>query len=136
MWVEADCNITGAESLVRQFLLGRGFFREHFGFDVAGAVAARRVRLRLGLPQLIKSAGLEYFFTTKISWNQYNRLPYDSFWWQGLDGTKVLTHFSPTPSTNDVHWSTYNALAWPADVFGTWSNYLHSDAGSPGDTPR
>ena len=48
------------------------------------------------LPQLIKQAGLEYFFTIKIGWNQYNRLPYDSFWWQGLDGTKVLTHFSTT----------------------------------------
>ena len=86
------------------------------------------------LPQLIKSAGLEFFFTTKISWNLYNRLPYDSFWWQGLDGTRVLTHFSPTPSTDDVHWNTYNALAWPADVFGTWKNYLHSDAAPAGET--
>ncbi len=51
------------------------------------------------LPQLIKQAGLEYFFTIKIGWNQYNRLPYDSFWWQGLDGTRVLTHFSTTPET-------------------------------------
>ncbi len=49
------------------------------------------------LPQLIKQAGLEYFFTIKLGWNQYNRLPYDSFWWQGLDGTRVLTHFSTAP---------------------------------------
>ncbi len=49
------------------------------------------------LPQLIKQAGLQYFFTTKINWNRYNRLPYDSFWWEGLDGTRVLAHFSTTP---------------------------------------
>ena len=97
MWVE-DCNLTGAESLARQFLLGRTFFREHFGpGGVTSAVAARCVRLCLGAAQLIKQAGLEYFFTIKIGWSQYNRMPYDTFWWQGLDGTRVLTHFSTTP---------------------------------------
>ena len=134
MWVEADCNITGAEALVRQFMLGRTFFREHFGVDSPVLWLPDVFGYSWQLPQLIKSAGLEFFFTTKISWNLYNRLPYDSFWWQGLDGTRVLTHFSPTPSTDDVHWNTYNALAWPADVFGTWKNYLHSDAAAAGET--
>ena len=134
MWVEADCNITGAEALVRQFVLGRTFFREQFGVDSPVLWLPDVFGYAWQLPQLIKSAGLEFFFTTKISWNLYNRLPYDSFWWQGLDGTRVLTHFSPTPSTDDVHWNTYNALAWPADVFGTWKNYLHSDAAAAGET--
>ena len=134
MWVEADCNITGAEALVRQFVLGRTFFREQFGVDSPVLWLPDVFGYAWQLPQLIKSAGLEYFFTTKISWNLYNRLPYDSFWWQGLDGTRVLTHFSPTPSNDDVHWNTYNALAWPADVFGTWKNYLHSDAAAAGET--
>ncbi|HET8845346.1 MAG TPA: hypothetical protein VFN35_27990, partial [Ktedonobacteraceae bacterium] len=114
MWVEADCNLSGSESLARQFLLGRSFFAEHFGAnsdapvlwlpDVFGYAWA--------LPQLIKQAGLEYFFTIKIGWNQYNRLPYDSFWWQGLDGTRVLTHFSTTPDGSSFA-STYNANATP-----------------------
>ncbi len=131
MWVEADCNISGAESLARQFLLGRRFFREHFGEgaetpvlwlpDVFGYAWA--------LPQLIKQAGLEYFFTIKIGWSQYNRLPYDSFWWQGLDGTRVLTHFSTTPEEHDIHSrATYNAAATPLAVYGTWLNSQHKES--------
>ncbi len=133
MWIEADCNLTGAESLARQFLLGRGFFRHFFGVgaespvlwlpDVFGYSAA--------LPQLIKLAGLEYFFTIKIGWNQYNRLPYDSFWWQGIDGTRVLTHFSTTPenpdSTGTQYASTYNAAATPAQIIATWRNFQQKD---------
>lgn len=131
MWVEADCNISGAESLARQFILGRRFFREHFGAgaetpvlwlpDVFGYAWA--------LPQLIKQAGLEYFFTIKIGWSQYNRLPYDSFWWQGLDGTRVLTHFSTTPEEHDIHSrATYNAAATPLAVYGTWLNSQHKES--------
>ena len=99
MWVEADCNLSGGESLARQFLLGREFFRRHFGADAESPVLwlPDVFGYAWNLPQLIKEAGLEYFFTIKIGWNQYNRLPYDSFWWQGLDGTRVLTHFSTTP---------------------------------------
>ena len=66
--------------------------------------------------QKAQAAGLEYFFTIKLGWNQYNRLPYDSFWWQGLDGTRVLTHFSTTPQRGSVHASTYNASASPEQV--------------------
>ncbi len=125
MWVEADCNLSGAESLARQFLLGRTFFRDHFGAeaespvlwlpDVFGYSAA--------LPQLIKQAGLDYFFTIKIGWNQYNRLPYDSFWWQGLDGTRVLTHFSTTIENDGDRASTYNAPARAEDVLRTWRHF-------------
>ncbi len=99
MWVEADCNLSGGESLARQFLLGRAFFRKYFGEGAESPVLwlPDVFGYAWNLPQLIKEAGLEYFFTIKIGWNQYNRLPYDSFWWQGLDGTRVLTHFSTTP---------------------------------------
>lgn len=126
MWVEADTNLSGAESLVRQLLLGQRFFREHFGEratpilwlpDVFGYPAC--------LPQLIRGAGLEYFFTIKIGWNQYNQLPYDSFWWEGLDGTRVLTSFSTTPSLEPGQQnpaSTYNALAEPEQIVGSWTN--------------
>lgn len=122
MWVEADCNLSGPESLARQFLLGRRFFRQYFGPEAESPVLwlPDVFGYAWNLPQLIKQAGLEYFFTIKIGWNQYNRLPYDSFWWQGLDGTKVLTHFSTTPDPEGPHVSTYNALATPEQNIGTW----------------
>jgi alpha-mannosidase len=129
MWVEADTNLSGPESLVRQFLIGRRFFSEHFGEsaespvlwlpDVFGYCA--------NLPQLIKLAGLEYFFTVKLSWNQYNRIPYDTFWWQGLDDTRVLTHFSSTPEEGNPVKSTYNAVATPEQVLGSYKNFQQKE---------
>ncbi len=137
MWVEADCNITGAESLARQFLLGLNFFRDHFGADAVPPVQwlPDVFGYAWNLPQLIKEAGLEYFFTIKIGWNQYNRLPYDSFWWQGLDGTRVLTHFSTTSGSGEVHVATYNANASPEQTIQTWRNFQQKDWGRPGVTP-
>ena len=132
MWVEADCNLSGPESLARQFLLGRSFFREHFGPDAESPVLwlPDVFGYAWALPQLIKQAGLDYFFTIKIGWNQYNRLPYDSFWWEGLDGTRVLTHFSTTPEdTSDLtSRATYNAFPSPRTTLGTWINGQHKEA--------
>lgn len=125
MWVEADCNISGGESLVRQFLLGRHFFRQHFGADADSPVLwlPDVFGYAWNLPQLIKSAGLEYFFTIKIGWNQYNKLPYDSFWWQGIDGTKVLTHFSTSPEARNIRSNaTYNVELSGMTALGTWLN--------------
>src|SRR6185503_5591940 len=130
MWVEADCNLTGAESLARQFLLGRTFFREHFGPEAESRVLwlPDVFGYAWALPQLIKQAGLEYFFTIKIGWSQYNRMPYDSFWWQGLDGTRVLTHFSTTPEGGSSTFaSTYNAMASPEQTLGTWHNFQQKE---------
>jgi alpha-mannosidase len=127
-WVEMDCNVSGAESLARQFLLGRIFFREHFGPEAESPVLwlPDVFGFNWALPQLIKQADLEYFMTTKIGWNQYNRLPYDSFWWQGLDGTRVLTHFISTPDGG--HWvSTYNGRATPDQVIGTWVTFQQKE---------
>ncbi len=122
MWVEADCNLSGPESLARQFVLGRGFFREHFGPGAESPVLwlPDVFGYAWALPQLIKQAGLEYFFTIKISWSQYNKLPYDSFWWQGLDGTRVLTHFSPIAN--------YNCEVSPREVMDTWRNFKQKES--------
>lgn len=132
MWVEADTNLSGAETLVRQLTLGQRFYRRHFGEratpilwlpDVFGYPAC--------LPQLMVSAGLQYFFTIKIGWSQYNRLPFDSFWWEGLDGTRILTSFSTTPCLDDPdgarNVSTYNALANPEAIVGSWTNALQKE---------
>jgi alpha-mannosidase len=136
-WVEVDCNLSGAESLARQFLLGLAFLKKAFGEkgetpvlwlpDVFGYA--------WNLPQLIKEAGLHYFFTIKIGWSQYNRLPYDSFWWQGLDGTRILTHFSTTKEKGRGYASTYNAAATPDQVLSTWTNFQQKDWGLPGEAP-
>jgi alpha-mannosidase len=132
MWVEADCNLSGPESLARQFLLGRTFFREHFGPDAESPVLwlPDVFGYAWALPQLIKQAGLDYFFTIKIGWNQYNRLPYDSFWWEGIDGTRVLTHFSTTQEdvNNLTSRATYNAFPSPRTALGTWINSQHKEA--------
>lgn len=130
MWVEADCNLSGAEALARQFLLGRTFFREQFGSAAESPVLwlPDVFGYAWNLPQLIKQAGLDYFFTIKISWNQYNRIPFDSFWWQGLDGTKVLTHFSTTQEKSSFYSqetrrpTTYNGAVTPLEVRSTWIN--------------
>jgi alpha-mannosidase len=129
MWVEADCNLSGAESLARQFLLGRGFFRRHFGEGAESPVLwlPDVFGYAWALPQLIKLAGLDYFFTIKIGWSQYNRLPYDSFWWQGVDGTKVLTHFSTAKDPESPFASTYNSAANPAETIGTWMNFQQKE---------
>lgn len=95
MWVEADCNITGGESLIRQFLYGRQYFEEKLGVvtddmwlpDVFGYAAA--------LPQILKKFGIKYFLTQKISWNQTNKFPHNTFLWKGIDGTSIWSHFPP-----------------------------------------
>ena len=93
MWVEADCNLTSGESLVRQIMFGKRFFREEFGVesrilwlpDVFGYSAA--------MPQILKKSGVDTFVTSKISWNDTDRMPHDAFEWKGIDGTGIFTCF-------------------------------------------
>ena len=126
MWVESDTNVPSGESLVRQFIYGKRYIREEFGKetkllwlpDVFGYSAA--------LPQIMKKCGMKYFMTTKISWNQYNHFPYDTFMWKGIDGSEILTHFITTPE--DGSWFyTYNGHMDPEEVVGVWKNYKDKD---------
>jgi alpha-mannosidase len=129
LWVEADANLTGSESLARQLVLGRNFFREHFGDAESPVLWLPDVfGYTWSLPQLIKQAGLEYFFTIKIGWSQYNRMPMESFWWQGLDGTRVLTHFSTSPDPRGAHAGTYNCVVTPEQFVGTWQNFSQQES--------
>jgi len=129
MWVEADCNLSGAESLARQFLLGRSYFRQHFGKDAEAPVLwlPDVFGYAWALPQLIKQAGLKYFMTIKIGWSQYNRLPYDTFMWQGLDGTQILTHFSTVKEFGSPFASTYNSMANAKESLGAWQNFQQKE---------
>ena len=117
MWVEADCNVSGGEALVRQLLEGRKKFLELFGYqgdtlwlpDVFGYSAA--------LPQILKKSGILNFVTSKINWNDTNRFPYDTFRWRGIDGTEIFTAFITTRSNG------YNAEVYPEVMQETW-NFL------------
>ncbi len=129
-WVEPDCNAIGAESLARQFLLGRTYFRKHFGdVDTPVLWLPDTFGYSWALPQLIKQAGMKYFITHKMSWNQYNPMPNQILWWQGLDGTRILTHFLTTPTGSEFlpHSTTYNAVVSAAEIFGTWNNFRQKE---------
>ena len=97
MWLEADCNIPSGESLVRQILVGSRFIKEEFNKDIEYLWLPDVFGYSWALPQILKKSGIETFMTTKISWNQYNRMPHDTFNWRGIDGSEILTHFITTP---------------------------------------
>ena len=127
MWLEADCNLTGGESFVRQFLYGTRFFREEFGVeckmlwlpDVFGYSAA--------LPQILKGFGLKYFTTAKINNNEYNCMPHDTFIWQGIDGSEVFAHLITgqrlTALESGDFSTAYNTEVSPNFLNGAWRHY-------------
>ncbi len=102
MWVEADANIPSGESLVRQIIHGKNFFRDEFGVDVENLWLPDVFGYSANLPQLLQRAGIKYFLTQKLSWSQYNDFPHHTFLWQGIDGSEVLTHFPPEATYNSV----------------------------------
>ncbi|HEY2495059.1 MAG TPA: alpha-mannosidase [Paenibacillus sp.] len=126
MWLEADCNLTSGESLVRQLLYGTRFLRNEFGVECDYLWLPDVFGYSWSLPQILKKSGIHTFMTTKISWNQYNRMPHDTFQWRGIDGTEVLTHFITTPepwSEEDSWFYTYNGRIIPKTVKGIWDTY-------------
>ena len=130
MWVEADTNVTSGESLVRQFLFGKRFFKQEFGVETKNMWLPDVFGYSAALPQIMKRAGIDFFMTTKISWNEYNKVPYDTFNWKGIDGTSILSHFIPATSNRDEGDSfqtTYNAFLNPAQVSGGWKRYSQKD---------
>ena len=131
MWVEADCNLPSGESLIRQVIYGKRFFRTEFGVenrilwlpDVFGYSPA--------LPQILRKSGVEWFVTSKISWNDENKMPYDTFLWKGIDGTAIRSYFLTAQDKKrgqkPAMWTTYVAQTTPAMVAGTWDRYQQKD---------
>ena len=93
MWLEADCNLASGESLVRQIIFGKTFIQNEFGIDSKILWLPDVFGYSAALPQILRKSGVDKFVTSKISWNEYNKLPYDTFMWEGLDGTKIFTQF-------------------------------------------
>ncbi len=131
MWVEADTNVASGEALVRQFMIGKRFFRDEFGVDNKIMWLPDVFGYSAAIPQLIKKSGMDYFMTTKISWNEYNKFPYDTFKWRGIDGTEVLSHFPPSchvTANERSNWqTTYNSKLRPLYVLGGYKRYSQKD---------
>ncbi|MDU1847610.1 MAG: alpha-mannosidase [Niallia nealsonii] len=124
MWLEPDCNLPSGESFVRQLLHGTRFLKEEFGVTSKYLWLPDVFGYSWSLPQILKKSGIETFMTTKISWNQYNRMPHDTFQWRGIDGTEILTHFVTTPYPNSRGWAyDYNGEMQADVVQGAWDNY-------------
>ncbi|MFD9035801.1 alpha-mannosidase [Streptomyces sp. NPDC059567] len=100
MWVESDTNMPGSEAMARQFVHGKRFFLDEFGVENEEAWLPDTFGFAGGLPQIIKAAGSKWLLTQKISWSQVNTFPHHTFWWEGIDGTRIFTHFPPIDTYN------------------------------------
>lgn len=125
MWVEPDVNLAGAEALVRQILLGRGWFRDAFG-DVETPILwlPDTFGFPWCLPQLMNLSGLEMMVTNKLNWSQHSRIPSSTMLWEGVDGSRVLVHVLTTP--RKVQYlpfpTNYKSDLSGGEVLGTWTN--------------
>lgn len=130
MWVESDTNVVSGESLVRQFLVGKRYFRDVFGTDSKIMWLPDVFGYSASLPQIMKLADIDYFMTTKISWSEMDRLPFDTFLWQGIDGSEVLSHFIPSmreADREDGFQTTYNSGLNPDYMINGWRRYANKD---------
>lgn len=100
MWVEPDLNMPDGESLVRQLLVGKRYFKEQYGVNTRIGWNPDSFGYTWQLPQIYKKSGIDYFVTQKISWNDTNQMPFKFFWWESPDGSRVLTYF-PHDYAND-----------------------------------
>lgn len=121
MYVEPDCNVPSAESLIRQCLYGQHYFREKFGITVNSCFLPDVFGNSWILPQILKKSGVDYFISNKMStWNDTNRFPHNNFIWKGIDGSKVYASVPPT------HFITWNE---PSQIVENWEAFQdkHTD---------
>lgn len=108
MWVESDTMMPSGEALVRQFAEGAAYFQDAFGVEAAGVWLPDSFGYSAGMPQIAVAAGARWFLTQKLSWNDTDRMPHHTFWWTGIDGSRIFTHFPPS--------DTYSAHVTPAEL--------------------
>ncbi|MEZ0074260.1 alpha-mannosidase [Planotetraspora sp. GP83] len=121
MWVEADGNLPGGEALARQLVHGKRFFMDEFGVEPRGVWLPDSFGYTAAYPQIARLAGMDWFLTQKISWNQTNKFPHHTFWWEGIDGTRIFTHFPPA--------DTYNGTFEGKELAHAVRNYAEKGAG-------
>ncbi|WP_354637600.1 alpha-mannosidase [Kitasatospora camelliae] len=115
LWVEPDTNITGGEALARQLTHAKRFYLDEFGVETEEMWLPDTFGYNAAMPQLMKLAGVRWFLTQKISWNTTNKFPHHTFWWEGIDGTRVFSHFPPV--------DTYNAEVTGAELAHAVANF-------------
>ena len=124
MWVEPDANIVSGESLVRQIMRGRKFHRDEFGVVPKSLWLPDTFGYSANLPQIMCGSGLDYFITSKLSWNDTNRHPYDTFFWRGIDGSTTKAQLITTQALESQSFYTiYNPQMTVSEVFGSWRRY-------------
>ncbi len=119
MWVEPDMNLIGGEAMVRQCLYGKKFWKAEFDLEIDNLWLPDVFGYSAALPQILKKSGIEYFMTQKISWNETNLFPHHTFYWEGIDGTRIATHFLPA---ND-----YNCSNLPKQLLEAEERFAQSD---------
>ena len=119
MWCEADTNLISGESLIRQILVGKQYINKHFNKDMRMCWIPDVFGYSAALPQILKKTGIDYFVTTKLSWNEHNKFPYSTFNWEGLDDSNVLVHLPPE--------DTYNSNGNPIDNNYAYKNFKEKD---------
>jgi alpha-mannosidase len=119
MWVEADTNVSGGESLIRQFIHGKRFFKDEFGVDCELMWLPDVFGYSGAMPQIMVGCGIKYFSTQKIFWayNSDVTFPLNTFWWEGIDGSQILVH---------LH-NNYNSRTNPASVIERWQERVQKD---------
>ncbi|MFF3425697.1 alpha-mannosidase [Streptomyces sp. NPDC002602] len=122
MWVESDTNMVGGEAMARQFLYGKKFFLDEFGIETHNVWLPDSFGYTAAMPQIVKLSGARWFLTQKISWSQVNAFPHHTFWWEGIDGSRVFTHFPPV--------DTYNSDLGGAQLAHAARNYREKGRGS------
>ncbi|BAU87545.1 alpha-mannosidase [Streptomyces laurentii] len=122
LWVEPDTNITGGEAFARQLIHGKRFYLDEFGVETEEMWLPDTFGYNAAMPQLMKLAGVRWFLTQKISWNTTNKFPHHTFRWEGIDGTRIFSHFPPV--------DTYNAEITGAELAHAVSNFQDKGAAS------
>jgi alpha-mannosidase len=119
MWVEADCNLISGESMIRQILHGKNFFKDEFDIDVDNCWLPDVFGYSAAMPQILQKCGIPFFLTQKLCWNQVNEFPHHSFIWRGIDGSEVLCHFPPE--------NTYNGMLDSDSLMRARENFREKD---------
>ena len=133
MYVEADCNLISGESFVRQILQGKKFFKDEFDVDCNILFLPDVFGYSAALPQILKKSGVDYFVTSKISWNETNTLPVDRFMWEGIDGTEIYSNFVTTQNFNGYNFATgttYVGNLSPSQIKGSYNRFQQKEYGN------
>ncbi len=132
-WLECDCNLVDGESLIRQILYGKRYFKKEFGVDCHILYEPDVFGYSASLPQIMKLSGIDTFVTAKIGLNDTNRMPYSSFVWKGIDGSEVFAtllstcHANPKNGVYDEDETTYVGNVSASDILGTYHRYESKD---------